>query len=104
LVARQVRKATELDGAHDDAPLHALSSGFSRRKPAAVTINYLAYSFIKIHRTLGVSPAMAVGVTTRLFEVRSLRTGRSNPNRTKRRERQAAVRCLTNAPISSIAR
>ena len=39
---------------------------------AAVAINYLAYNFIKIHRTLRVSPAMAAGVTTRLFEVSDL--------------------------------
>jgi len=47
-----------------------LSNGFSRKlenRMAAVAINYFAYNFIKIHRTLRVSPAMAAGVTTRLF-------------------------------------
>jgi hypothetical protein len=34
---------------------------------AAVAINYFASNFIKIHRTLRVSSAMAAGVTTRLF-------------------------------------
>ena len=38
---------------------------------AAVAINYFAYNFIKIRRTLRVSPAMA-GVTTRLFELSDL--------------------------------
>ena len=38
----------------------------------AVGLNYLAYNFIKIHRTLRVSPAMAAGVTTRLWEVSDL--------------------------------
>ena len=49
-----------------------LSNGFSRKienHMAAVAINYFAYNFIKIHRTLRVGPAMAAGVTTRLFEV-----------------------------------
>jgi len=33
---------------------------------------YFAYNFIKSHPTLRVSPAMAAGVTTRLFEVPDL--------------------------------
>jgi IS1 family transposase len=52
-----------------------LSNGFSRKIEnhiAAVAINYFAYNFIKIHRTLRVSPAMAAGVTSRLFDVMDL--------------------------------
>jgi IS1 family transposase len=52
-----------------------LSNGFSRKlqnHEAAVALNYFAYNFIKIHRTLRVSPAMAAGVTTRLWEVSDL--------------------------------
>jgi hypothetical protein len=48
------------------------SNGFSRKiesHMAAVAINYFAYNFIKIHCTLRGTPAMASGVTTRLFEV-----------------------------------
>lgn len=49
-----------------------LSNGFSRkleksRSPAA--LNYFAYNFIRIHRTLKVTRAMTAGVTTRLWEV-----------------------------------
>jgi hypothetical protein len=36
---------------------------------SAVAINYFAYNFIKIHRTLRVTPAMAAGVTSRLWDV-----------------------------------
>jgi hypothetical protein len=36
---------------------------------AAVALNYFAYNFIKIHRTLRVTPAMAANVTDRLFDV-----------------------------------
>ena len=36
---------------------------------AAVAINDFAYNFIKIQRTLRVSPAMAAGDTNRLFDV-----------------------------------
>jgi hypothetical protein len=39
---------------------------------AAVALNYFAYNFIKIHTTLRTSPAMAAGVTTRLFDVSDL--------------------------------
>jgi hypothetical protein len=35
----------------------------------AVSINYFADNFIKIHRTWRVTPAMAAGVTSRLFDV-----------------------------------
>jgi hypothetical protein len=52
-----------------------LSNGFSRKienHMAAVAINYFAYNFVKIHRTLRVSPAMAAGVTSRPFDVMDL--------------------------------
>jgi len=52
-----------------------LSNGFSRKMEnhvAAVALNYFAYNFIKIHRTLKVTPAMAAGVTKRLWEVDDL--------------------------------
>lgn len=34
---------------------------------AATALNYFAYNFIKIHRTLRVSPGTAAGVTDRLW-------------------------------------
>ena len=52
-----------------------LSNGFSRKvqsHEAAVALNYFAYNFIKIHTTLRTTPAMAAGVTTRLFDVSDL--------------------------------
>jgi hypothetical protein len=52
-----------------------LSNGFSRKlenHAAAVALNYFAYKFIKIHRTLRMSPAMAAGVTDRLWSVEDL--------------------------------
>jgi hypothetical protein len=39
---------------------------------AAVALYYFSYNFIKIHRTLRVGPAMAAGVTNRLWEVNDL--------------------------------
>lgn len=52
-----------------------LSNGFSRKlenHAAATAPNYFAYNFIKIHRTLRTSPAMAAGVTDRLWSVEDL--------------------------------
>jgi len=52
-----------------------LSNGFSRKlenHAAAVALNYFSYNFIKIHRTLRVTPAMAAGITERLLDVRDL--------------------------------
>jgi hypothetical protein len=49
-----------------------LSNGFSRKlenHEAAVALNYFSYNFIK---TLRVTPAMAAGVTHRLWEVADL--------------------------------
>lgn len=36
---------------------------------ASVALCYFAYNFIKIHRTIRTTPAMAAGVTDRLWEV-----------------------------------
>ena len=52
-----------------------LSNGFSRKgenHAAAVALNYFAYNLIQIHRTLRTSPAMAAGVTDRLWSVADL--------------------------------
>ncbi len=52
-----------------------LSNGFSRKienHAAAIALHYFAYNFIKIHRTLRVTPAMAAGVTDRLWDVEDL--------------------------------
>lgn len=52
-----------------------LSNGFSRKvenHAAAVALNYFAYNFIQIHRTLRMTPAMAAGVTNHLWSVSDL--------------------------------
>ena len=52
-----------------------LSNGFSRKlrnHEAATALNYFAYNFIQIHRTLRCSPAMAAGVTGKLWDVKDL--------------------------------
>jgi hypothetical protein len=39
---------------------------------AAVALGHFAYNFIKIHRTLCVTPAMAAGVADRLWDFEDL--------------------------------
>ena len=52
-----------------------LTNAFSKKienHAAAVALGYFAYNFIKIHRTLRTTPAMAAGVTNRLWDVADL--------------------------------
>jgi IS1 family transposase len=52
-----------------------LTNAFSKKIDnhiASVALTYFAYNFIKIHRTLRTTPAMAAGVTDRLWEVSDL--------------------------------
>ena len=52
-----------------------LTNTFSRKlenHAAAVALYYFSYNFVKIHRTLRTSPAMAAGVVDRLMEVSDL--------------------------------
>lgn len=52
-----------------------LTNAFSKKldnHAAAVALGYFGYNFIKIHRTLRITPAMAAGVTTRLWDVLDL--------------------------------
>ena len=52
-----------------------LTLSFSRKlenHAAAVALSYFAYNFIKIHRSLRITPAMAAGVTERLWDVSDL--------------------------------
>ncbi len=51
-----------------------LTNAFSKKieNHSAAALGYFAYNFIKIHSTLRVTPAMAAGVTNRLWEVSDL--------------------------------
>ena len=52
-----------------------LTNAFSKKLEnhfAAAALGYFAYNFIKIHSTLRMTPAMAAGVTDRLWEVSDL--------------------------------
>ena len=65
---------------------------------AAVAINYFAYNLIKIHSTVRTSPAMAAGVTYRLFDVSDL------VNLLIESEREKAAKLLESGPMSEMSR
>ena len=63
------RENAELEcGAGDGDP----AEHESRVLAVARALNYFAYNFIRIHGTLRTSPAMADGVTNKLWEVSDL--------------------------------
>jgi IS1 family transposase len=52
-----------------------LTNGFSKKVEQhanAVALHFMYYNFCRIHRTLRVTPAMAAGVTDRLWEVKDI--------------------------------
>lgn len=52
-----------------------LTNGFSKKLDAhanAVALHFAYYNFVRIHKTLKVTPAMAAGVTDRLWEMSDL--------------------------------
>lgn len=52
-----------------------LTNAFSKKVEnleCAVALHFMYYNFVRIHRSLKVTPAMAAGVTNRLWEVRDI--------------------------------
>jgi hypothetical protein len=52
-----------------------LTNAFSKKVEnhiAALAIFYMHYNFVRIHQTLRVTPAMAAGVTHRLWSIEDL--------------------------------
>lgn len=52
-----------------------LTNGFSKKienHAAAIALHYMAYNFVKIHKTFRVTPAMAAGVTDHAWELEEI--------------------------------
>ncbi len=52
-----------------------LTNAFSKKLEMhghAVALHFMHYNFVKIHQTLRITPAMAAGVTDRLWEIRDI--------------------------------
>jgi len=61
-----------LEGLKEVAPSVVGYFHFETAGDRGILETYFAYNFIKIHRTLRMSPAMAAGVTDRLWSVEDL--------------------------------
>ena len=49
-----------------------LTNAFSKKvdnHAAAIALHFMYYNFVRIHQTLKMTPAMAAGVTTKLWEI-----------------------------------
>ena len=67
------RRSTHGSGRFDHAPIY--SNAFSKKvenHACAVALHAMYYNFVRIHQTLKVTPAMAAGVTDRLWEMKDL--------------------------------
>ena len=75
-----------------------LTNGFSKKLEnhiAAVSLHFMYYNFVRIHQTLRVTPAMAAGVTDRLWdmsEVVALLDEREKRLKAEREENQLSTR------------
>ena len=52
-----------------------LTNGFSKKiqnHMHAIALNFMHYNFCRIHMSLRVTPAMAAGLTTKLWEIEDL--------------------------------
>lgn len=52
-----------------------LTNGFSKKlenHSAAVALHYMHYNFVRIHRTLRVTPAMQAGLTDRVWSIEDI--------------------------------
>ena len=52
-----------------------LTNGFSKKlenHSAAVALHYMHYNFVRIHRTLRVTPAMQAGLTNRVWSIEDI--------------------------------
>jgi hypothetical protein len=61
----------------DDPPAddYRLTNGFSKKVEnlcAAVSLHFAHYNFVRLHKTLRVTPAMAAGVSDRLWTLEEL--------------------------------
>ena len=61
--------------AHADAQTKRLTNGFPKKWEnywAALCLHFAYYNFVRIHRTLRVTPAMAAGITERVWDLAEL--------------------------------
>ena len=72
----QLRRTPKFDHENADAARFTrLTNAFSKKvanHEAAVALHFMHYNFVRIHQTLGVTPAIAAGVTGRLWSIEDI--------------------------------
>ena len=78
-----------------------LTNAFSKKLEnhiAAVSLHFMYYNFVRIHQTLRITPAMAAGVSDRVWEISDivalLDSSRSQKNLERKEDRE--IRAITN--------
>jgi len=67
-----IYRAGESHNAYERTPIYSAHDAFGKKienHAAAVALQMLHYNFVRIHQTLKVTPAMAAGVTDRLWDI-----------------------------------
>jgi len=52
-----------------------LTNGFSKRiehHVAAIALHFMYYNFVRVHQTLRITPAMAAGVSDRVWKIEDI--------------------------------
>jgi hypothetical protein len=93
----QLRGEAELDDADAHAPLYSFNQRFSKKienHVAAISLHFMYYNFVRIHQTLRVTPAMAAGVTDRVWDVADiLKLLEEKPQKLDRADRHSGTTC-----------
>jgi hypothetical protein len=58
-----------LDAKHGNAPLHAPNKRVVENHYHALSLYFVFYNFVRVHKSLRTSPAMAAGVADRLWSM-----------------------------------
>jgi IS1 family transposase len=78
-----------------------LTNAFSKKLEnhiAAISLHFMYYNFVRIHQTLRVTPAMAAGVTDRVWEIIDV-VGLLDSGRSEKREDRATQRLSSKGPV-----
>ncbi len=77
-----------------------LTNAFSKKLEnhiAAISLHFLYYNFVRIHQTLRVTPAMAAGVTDRVWEIADV-VGLLDSSRSEKRQERATQKLSSKGP------
>jgi IS1 family transposase len=77
-----------------------LTNAFSKKLEnhiAAISLHFMYYNFVRIHQTLRITPAMAAGVTDRVWEIADV-IGLLDSSRSEKREDRATQRLSSKGP------